>query len=93
MEKINRIKELVGLLNKASDVYYNTGGSIMDDKEFDTLLDELKSLENDTGIIISVSPTQNIGYEVKSALEKIKQNGKFDSILKQGNNIVKVIQC
>ena len=74
MEKINRIKELVGLLNKASDVYYNTGGSIMDDKEFDTLLDELKSLENDTGIIISVSPTQNIGYEVKSALEKIKHS-------------------
>ena len=74
MEKINRIKELVGLLNKASDVYYNTGGSIMDDKEFDTLLDELKSLENDTGIIMSVSPTQNIGYEVKSALEKIKHS-------------------
>ena len=74
MEKINRIKELVWLLNKASDVYYNTGGSIMDDKEFDTLLDELKSLENDTGIIMSVSPTQNIGYEVKSALEKIKHS-------------------
>lgn len=74
MEKINRIKELVGLLNKASDVYYNTGGSIMDDKEFDTLLDELKSFENDTGIIMSVSPTQNIGYEVKSALEKIKHS-------------------
>ena len=74
MEKINRIKELVGLLNKASDVYYNTGSSIMDDKEFDTLLDELKSLENDTGIIMSVSPTQNIGYEVKSALEKIKHS-------------------
>lgn len=74
MEKINRIKELVGLLNKASDAYYNTGDTIMDDKEFDTLLDELKSLENDTGIIMSVSPTQNIGYEVKSALEKIKHS-------------------
>ena len=82
MEKINRIKELVGLLNKASDVYYNTGGSIMDDKEFDTLLDELKSFENDTGIIMSVSPTQNIGYEVKSALEKIKHSHPMLSLYK-----------
>lgn len=74
MNKIDRIKELVELLNKASDAYYNTGDTIMEDKEFDGFLDELKSLEEDTGVIMSVSPTQNIGYEVQSALEKISHS-------------------
>ena len=74
MNKIDRIKELVELLNKASDAYYNTGNTIMDDKVFDELLDELKSLEGDTGLIMSVSPTQNVGYEVKSKLDKVKHN-------------------
>lgn len=74
MNKIDRIKELVELLDKASDAYYNTGNTIMEDKEFDGLLDELKSLEEDTGFILSVSPTQNVGYEVKSKLDKVKHN-------------------
>lgn len=72
MNKIDRIKELVELLNKASDAYYNTGNTIMDDKEFDRLLDELKSLEEDTGFIMSVSPTQNVGAEVVTKLSKVK---------------------
>lgn len=72
--KIVRIKELVELLNNASDTYYNTGNTIMDDKAFDRLLDELKSLEEETGVIMSVSPTQNVGYEVKSKLDKIKHS-------------------
>ena len=72
--KIVRIKELVELLNNASDAYYNTGNTIMDDKAFDRLLDELKSLEEETGVIMSVSPTQNVGYEVKSKLDKIKHS-------------------
>lgn len=72
--KIVRIKELVELLNNASDAYYNTGNTIMDDKAFDRLLDELKSLEEETGVIMSVSPTQNVGYEVKSKFDKIKHS-------------------
>lgn len=72
--KIVRIKELVELLNNASDAYYNTGNTIMDDKTFDRLLDELESLEEETGVIMSVSPTQNVGYEVKSKLDKIKHS-------------------
>ena len=76
--KIVRIKELVELLNNASDAYYNTGNTIMDDKAFDRLLDELKSLEEETGVIMSVSPTQNVGYEVKSKLDKIKHSMGID---------------
>lgn len=72
MLKIQRIKELVELLNKASGAYYNTGNTIMENKEFDELLDELKSLEEDTGFIMSVSPTQNVGAKVVTKLSKVK---------------------
>ena len=74
MNKINRIKELVEQLNEASDVYYNTGDTIMDDKTFDGLFDELSFLEQETGFIMAASPTQNVGYEVKSELKKVKHN-------------------
>ena len=33
MNKISRVKELVNLLNKASDDYYNSGYTIMSDEE------------------------------------------------------------
>lgn len=70
MNKIDRIKELTELLNKASDSYYNTGDTIMEDYEFDTLLEELRSLEQETGFVMATSPTHKVGYEVKSELKK-----------------------
>lgn len=74
MNKINRIKELVKLLNRASDAYYNTGNTIMEDQKFDALVDELRNLEQETGFIMARSPTQKVGYEVKSELQKVKHN-------------------
>ena len=74
MDKIQRIKTLVKLLNRASDAYYNTGDTIMEDQKFDALVDELRALEQETGFIMAMSPTQNVGYEVKSELTKVKHN-------------------
>lgn len=70
MKKIDRIKELVEILNKASDAYYHSGDTIMSDAEFDLLLEELKLLESETGIILSNSPSHNVGAEVKTKLTK-----------------------
>lgn len=72
MNKINRIKELVKLLNRASDAYYNTGNTIMTDQEFDSTMEELKCLEQETKLVLSNSPTHNVGAEVKAQLNKIK---------------------
>jgi DNA ligase (NAD+) len=72
VNEIDRIKELIELLNKASDIYYNSGSTIMSDNEFDTLMEELNSLESATGCIMANSPTQNVGAKVKSTLEKIQ---------------------
>lgn len=94
MNRIVRIKELTELLNKASDAYYNTGNTIMSDKEFDNLLDELRNLEKTTGLVMATSPTHNVGYEVKSKLEKVKHNHPMLSLdkTKSLNDIAKFIE-
>lgn len=70
-KKIDRMKELVERLNLYRDEYYNESNSSVSDKEYDRLFDELVALEKNTGICMSNSPTQTVGYEVKSELEKV----------------------
>lgn len=74
MSKRDEIKNLVDRLNMYSDAYYNRSESLISDKEFDQLFDQLRELESETGIILSNSPTQNVGYEVKSVLPKVKHS-------------------
>lgn len=70
MNKLNRIKELVQILNKACDSYYNTGKELISDFEYDKLFDELVDLEKETKFIMSNSPTQRAGYTVQDKLKK-----------------------
>ena len=74
MEKSERIKELVELLNKAGRAYYQEAEEIMSNFEYDKLYDELLSLEKETGIVLANSPTVNVGSEVVSELPK-EQHG------------------
>lgn len=82
---INRIKELVDKLNKASEVYYNTSDTLMTDKEWDSLYDELINLEKETGIILTNSPTQNVGYKIISEFEEVKHKYPLLSLDKTQN--------
>lgn len=61
-----KVKEL----NEASKAYYNTGHPIMSDLEFDYKLKELKRWEDETGIVLSNSPTHNVGAVI---LDNIKE--------------------
>ena len=70
MDKQARMKELVEVLNQASKAYYQEDREVFSNKEYDELYDELQALEKETGIVMSQSPTQNVGYEVLSELEK-----------------------
>lgn len=74
MDKVKRIKELVKQLNEYRDAYYNEARSDVSDEEYDRLFDELSELENETGVVYANSPTQSVGYEVKSELEKVKHS-------------------
>ncbi len=70
MDKTARIHELVDILNKASKAYYADDAEIMSNLEYDRLYDELCALEGETGIILSNSPTQSVGYESVDELPK-----------------------
>lgn len=74
MDKVKRIKELTQRLNKYRDSYYNNSVLEISDREYDNLFDELKKLEEETNIVMTNSPTQTVGYEVKSKLEKVKHS-------------------
>ena len=74
MEKVKRIKDLVKQLNEYRDAYYNEARPIVSDAEYDRLFDELSELENETSVVYTNSPTQSVGYEVKSELEKVEHS-------------------
>ena len=70
MDKSERIKDLVELLNKANKAYYQEANEIMTNFEYDKLYDELVGLEKETGMVLSNSPTVNVGYQVVSQLQR-----------------------
>ena len=71
MEKINRIRALIALLNAESEAYYLHDRPIVSDKEWDAQFDELAKLEAETGIIFANSPTQKVGGGVLDSLVKV----------------------
>ena len=75
---INRVKEL----NKASEAYYNTGQPIMSDAEFDNKLEELRQWEEETGIVLSNSPTHNVGAIVLDNIDKVTHESPMLSLAK-----------
>lgn len=74
MNKVDRVKELISTLNKASDAYYNSGNPIMTDYEWDNLYDELMKLEEETGVVYPNSPTQQVGYTVVDKINEVEHN-------------------
>lgn len=70
MNEIARMKELVSRLQKASKVYYQDNTEMMSNFEYDKLYDELLHLEEQTGTILSGSPTVSVGYEAVDELPK-----------------------
>lgn len=70
--KIERIKYLVEILNEASKAYYAEDREIMSNFEYDKLYDELLKLEKETGVVLSNSPSINVGFESVEELPKEK---------------------
>ncbi len=67
---IERMKELVQMLNAASESYYAKDQEIISNFEYDRLYDELEGLEKETGLILANSPTVKVGYEAVEELPK-----------------------
>lgn len=95
MKEKEQMRGLIESLNKASAAYYN-GEEIMDNHEWDGLYDQLREMEDKTGIVYPDSPTQTVGAPVKvpellqvqheypaRSLGKTKDIDEFPKIFKQ----------
>lgn len=80
--KITRMKELISILNKASEEYYQHSNSMMTDYEYDRLYDELVKLEQETNTTLSNSPTINVEPEILSTLEQVEHPSPMLSLSK-----------
>ena len=69
-EKIKQMHTLIEVINRANDAYYNTGKELISNKQWDDFYDTLQALEAETGVVLSNSPTQNVGYVIKDNLLK-----------------------
>ncbi len=79
---VRRIRELVERLREAGRAYYQESREIMSNLEYDRLYDELLLLEKETGVVLSGSPTRNVGFEVVSSLPKERHESPMLSLNK-----------
>lgn len=68
--KLEEIKHLIKQLNQYSYEYYTLGEPTISDETYDSLYEKLSQLEEETQIILSNSPTQNVGNIVLNKLNK-----------------------
>lgn len=79
-EKLDRMKELVSQLKEASKAYYAQDREIMSNLEYDRLYEELEKLEEELGVVLSDSPTVNVGYEAVEELPKERHESPMLSL-------------
>lgn len=81
MDALERINELKKIINEASDAYYVNDNPIMEDYEYDMLMDELIKLEDEYPLYKTPdSPTNRIGGEILSKFEKVVHTEKMMSL-------------
>ncbi len=71
---VSRIKELISIIKDADKAYYGEDNPVMTDREYDALMDELKTLEAVTGIVFANSPTKRVGGCNKTELKKVEHS-------------------
>lgn len=69
---LERMRELIERLTEADIAYYKNDAPIMTDLEYDRLTEELASLEHDTGLVLSGSPTQKVSGEILENLAEVR---------------------
>lgn len=77
---LSKMKELIAELSHYNKAYYYENKELISNYEYDKKFDELKELEQNTGVVLSNSPTVNVGAEVVSKLNKVEHNHSMLSL-------------
>lgn len=80
MEEMQRMKELVDILNRLSHEYYDNDNPTVSDAEYDALYDELLSLEASTGLVLPQSPTKRVGGTVSAGFQTVRHRDRLFSL-------------
>lgn len=80
--KMDRMRELVSLLNRASEAYYAKDEEIISNFEYDKLYDELAALETELGVTLADSPTVQVGFKAVEELPKERHETPMLSLAK-----------
>lgn len=103
---MERMIELVELLNRYAKEYYELDAPTVTDEEFDKLYDELLKLEQELGIVLPDSPTKRVGGKLSKGFSSYRHRERlysldksktkegisewFDKIIKEGGKDVEV---
>ena len=72
MDIRKRMDELINLINKYNEAYYQNNESLISDLAFDQLLHELQKLENENPLFaLSNSPTQKVGGTITKQFKSV----------------------
>ncbi|MGI2296532.1 NAD-dependent DNA ligase LigA [Paenibacillus sp. GXUN7292] len=83
--ELERMKELVSLLNEYNYYYYTLDQPKVSDVDYDRLYDELVALEAQAGMIQADSPTQRVGGELLGGFEPHRHLARLWSLDKAQN--------
>lgn len=85
--KIKEMEDLIKEIDKLNYHYYTLDDPLLSDAEYDKLYDRLVNLENESGTVLSYSPTTRVGGAVLSKFEKHTHLGRLYSMDKaQGDD-------
>ncbi len=69
---IDNMRGLIDKIKRADIAYYRDDHPIMSDRDYDSAMDLLKKLEQETGLILSGSPTQIVSGEILEQLTPVR---------------------
>ena len=71
-EVTQSMRKLIEELTEADIAYYKHDDPVMTDREYDRKLDQLRNLEEESGIILSGSPTQKVSGAILEELVSVR---------------------
>ena len=77
---MDRMRELVDILNRYAHEYYVLDAPTVEDREYDRLYDELRALERESGIVYEDSPTRRVGGEPVKAFARHEHIARLYSL-------------